>query len=144
MKAKMTMLKVKISTKGSYNSERWQHQEIDSTPYLDYDYNTGGRWRANDTRLSDHTAVAHFKNTYWEQKTIDPSQNKYHYFGNGRRVPNTNRITTNLALYEDELEREIQKAIAKVNERFMSKYEQDFEHHFEDKLVKFVRNKETA
>lgn len=140
MKSKMSMLKLKISTKSYRNAERWDHQEIDSTPYLDYDFNTGSRWRATDPRLSDKMAVARFRNTYWEQTTIDPNQNKYHYIGK-RRVPNGNRITTNLALYEDELEREIQKAIAKVNQRFHSKYEQDFEHHFQDGLVKFLKSK---
>lgn len=142
----MTMLKLKISTKSYRNAERWDHNEIDSTPYLDYDFNTGTRWKANDARLSDRTAVARFKNTYWEQTTIDPSQPKYRYFGDNksRRRLNAGRITTNLALYEDELEREIQKAIARVNQRFLSKYEQDFEYQFEDSFVKFVRNKEVA
>jgi len=143
MKSKMKMLKLKISTKPYYNAERWDHTEIDSTPYLDYDFNTGNRWKANDPRLSDKMAVARFRNTYWERTTIDPSQNKYHYIGK-RRVINCGRMTNNLALYEDELEREIQKAITKVNQRFISKYEQDFESHFADDLVKFLKSKETA
>jgi hypothetical protein len=140
MKTKMQMLRLKISTKSYRNAERWDHTEIDSTPYLDYDYAEGTNWKATDTRLSDRTAVARFKHTYWEQTTIDPSQRKYHYIGK-RRVPNAGRMTNNLALYEDELEREIQKAIAKVNQRFQSKYKADFELEFADDLVKFLKSK---
>ena len=142
MKTKMQMLKLKISTKSYRNAERWDHNEIDSTPYLDYDYAEGTNWKATDTRLSDRTAVARFKNTYWERTTIDPSQNKYHYYaGSGRRIENHSRMTTNLALYEDELEREIQAAVKKVNQRFQSKYKNDFELEFNDELVKFLKSK---
>jgi len=147
MKVKMQMLKLKISTKSYRNAERWNHTEIESTPYLDYEYAEGTNWKATDTRLSDRTAVARFKNTYWERTTIDPSQNKYHYLGSaykagsGRRIENRGRITTNLALYEDELEREIHAAIAKVNKRFESKYKADFELEFADDLVKFLKSK---
>lgn len=142
MKTKMQMLKFKISTRAYRNAERWDHTEIDSTPYLDYNYAEGTNWKATDTRLSDSTAVSRFKSTYWEQTTIDPSQNKYHYYaGNSRRRLNTGRITTNLALYEDELEREIHSAIAKVNKRFEDKYKADFELEFGDDLVKFLKSK---
>lgn len=146
MKAKMTMLKLKVSTKMSYNSDRWQHQDIDTTPYLDYEFNKGTNWKANDTRLADRTAVARFKNTYWEQRTLDPSQPKYHYFGKNktRRIPNGHRQTTNLSLYQDELEREVQKAIAKVNRHWEKKYKEDFEYHFQEPLTKFLTKKETA
>jgi hypothetical protein len=143
MKSKMQMLKLKISTKSYRNAERWNHTEIESTPYLDYNYADGTNWKATDTRLSDRTAVALFKNTYWERTTIDPSQNKYHYIGK-RRVENYGRVTTNLSLYEDELEREIHSAIAKVNKRFESKYKADFELEFADNLVKFLKSKEVA
>ena len=143
MKTKMQMLKLKISTKSYRNAERWDHSEIDSTPYLDYNYAEGTNWKATDPRLSDRTAVARFKNTYWEHATIDPSQPKYNYFGpsKNRRRLNTGRMTTNLALYEDELEREIHSAIAKLNKRFEAKYKADFELEFADDLVKFLKSK---
>jgi hypothetical protein len=142
MKVKMQMLKLKISTKSYRNAERWDHTEIESTPHLDYEYAEGTNWKATDPRLSDRTAVARFKNTYWERTTIDPSQNKYHYYaGSGRRIENQSRMTNNLSLYEDELEREIHSAIAKVNKRFESKYKADFELEFADDLVKFLKSK---
>ena len=144
MKAKMKMLKLKISTKGYYNAERWDHEEIDTTPHLDYQYNSGTRWKANDHRLSNKKQEAYaFSSKYWEQPTIDISQNKYHYIGK-RRVLNAGRVTNNLALYENELEREIQKAIAKVNQRFQNKFDKDFEEHFSDDLVKFLKSKENV
>jgi hypothetical protein len=142
---KMTMLKLKISTKGYYNAERWDHKEIDSTPRLMYEYNQGTNWKANDYRLADQKGeVYKFEQSYWEQTTIDPSQNKYNYFGpkRARRIPNSGRITTNLALYETELEREIDLAIERVNKRFEAKYKRDFETHFEDPVVKFVKDKQ--
>ena len=135
----MPTLKIKISTKSFPSAERWEHEVIEHTASLNYNFANGTNWKANDPRLSDHTAVARFTNTYWEQTTIDPSQNKYHYFGK-RRVPNTGRITTNLALYEDELEREIQAAVRKVNQRFATKYKNDFELEFADDLVKFLKS----
>ena len=142
MKAKMTMLKYKISTK-SWHDSRWTHSEITSTPHLDYQFNTGTNWKATDERLNDRRAVAVFKNTYWEQPTIDYSQNKYHYFGpnKNRRSLNTGRQTSNLSLYETELETEINKAFERVNKRWTEKYKTDFENHFEDDLVKFVKSK---
>lgn len=138
---KMNMLNIKISTR-SYR-ERWSHSLIDSTPYLDYEFNKGTNWKASDSRLRDKSAVYQFRETYWEQKTVDPSQNKYHYFGKNktRRSLNSHRQTTNLSLYEDELEREIQKAIAKVNRRWEKKYKDDFEHHFEEPVFKFLNSK---
>jgi hypothetical protein len=139
MKVKMQMLKLKISTK-SRNAERWEHEVIEDTVYLNYNFAAGTNWKANDPRLSDHTAVARFKNTYWEHTTIDPSQNKYHYIGK-RRIENRGRITNNLALYEDELEREIQAAVRKVNNRFATKFKNDFELEFADDLVKFLKSK---
>ena len=142
MKIKMNMLKLKISTK-SRGADRWHHEEIDKTPALDYEFNRGTNWKASDYRLSDRTAVARFRNTYWEHQTIDPKQNKYHYFGpkKSRRSENIHRYTTNLSLYEDELELEIQAAIAKVEKRWQAKYKADFENQFEDDLVKFVNSK---
>jgi hypothetical protein len=142
MKAKMTMLKIKISTR-SWHESRWTHNDIISTPYLDYEFNRGTNWKATDTRLDDRTAVAQFKNTYWEQHTIDPHQNKYHYRGPNktRRSENMGRYTNNLSLYENELEMEIHKAIERLNQRWAEKYKTDFENHFEDDLVKFVKSK---
>ena len=142
MIAKMNMLKLKISTK-SRNDDRWTHSEIVNTPYLEYKYNTGTNWKANDARLTDRRAVAVFENTYWEQSTIDPSQPKYNYFGpnNTRRSLNRGRHTTNLALYEEQLEAEIHKVVERLNKRWANKYKTDFENHFEDDLVKFVKSK---
>ena len=143
MKSKMTMLKLKISTKGSHNDDRWQHQEITDTPFLRYDYAEDNRWKATDSRLSDRSAVHRFSHTYWQHTTVNPSQTKYHYIGK-RRVPNGGRITTNLSLYEEELEREIHRAIERVNLRFQKKFCRDFENHFQDSLVKFINAKEAA
>ena len=136
------MLKLKISTK-SRNADRWTHTEIVNTPSASYDFNQGTNWKATDIRLSDRREVAVFQNTYWEQKTIDYSQNKYHYFGPNkkRRSLNTSRYTSNLALYENELEMEINKAVERLNKRWAEKFKTDFENHFEDDLVKFVKSK---
>ena len=139
MRRIMPMLKIKISTK-SRNAERWEHEVIENTVNINYDYAVGTNWKATDPRLSDQVAVHNFRSTYWERTTIDTSQNKYHYVGN-RRFENRGRITTNLALYEDELEREIQAAVKKVNQRFQSKYKNDFELEFNDELVKFLKSK---
>ena len=141
MIAKMNKLKLKISTK-SRHSDRWMHTEIVNTPTVRYHFKEGTNWKATDYRLSDRIAVARFENTYWEQQTIDPHQNKYHYFGsNKRRSLNSNRFTCNLSLYEDELEMEINKAVERLNKRWADKYKTDFENHFEDDLVKFVKSK---
>jgi hypothetical protein len=59
-------------------------------------------------------------------------------------VPNGHRITTNLSLYQEELEREIDLAIERVNKRFEAKYKRDFETHFEDPVVKFVKDKQAV
>ena len=136
------MLKLKISTK-SRNADRWTHTEIVNTPNFRYDFNQGTNWKATDPRLSDRKAVWNFESNYWEQKTIDPSQNKYHYFGpkKNRRSENYHRHTTNLALYEEQLEMEINKAVERLNKRWADKYKTDFENHFEDDLVKFVKSK---
>jgi hypothetical protein len=135
----MQMLKLKISTK-SRNAERWEHEEIENTVNINYDFAEGTNWNATDPRLNDQRAVHNFKNTYWERTTIDASQNKYHYVGS-RRLENRGRITTNLALYENELEREIRAAVRKVNQRFQSKYKNDFELEFNDDLIKFLKSK---
>lgn len=142
MIAQMNMLKLKISTK-SRHSDRWTHTEIVNTPYLDYKFNTGTNWKANDQRLNDRRAVAVFQNTYWELPTIDHSQNKYLYIGSNknRRIENRHRQTTNLALYEEQLETEINKAVERLNKRWAVKFKTDFENHFEDDLVKFVKSK---
>ena len=138
----MNMLKLKISTK-SRHSDRWMHTEIVNTPDVRYGFNQGTNWKATDSRLSDRKAVWNFETNYWEQRTIDRSQNKYNYFGPNkkRRSLNTSRYTSNLALYENELEAEINKAVERLNKRWAEKFKTDFENQFEDDLVKFVKSK---
>ena len=137
------MLKLKISTK-SRHSDRWMHTEIVNTPTVRYDFNQGTNWKATDIRLSGRKQEAYkFETNYWEQRTIDRSQNKYNYFGPNkkRRSLNTSRYTSNLALYENELEAEINKAVERLNKRWAEKFKTDFENQFEDDLVKFVKSK---
>jgi hypothetical protein len=143
MIAKMNMLKLKISTK-SRNASRWIHTEIVNTPDVRYPFNEGTNWKATDARLSGRKSeVYKFETNYWEQRTIDYSQNKYRYFGpnKNRRSENFHRHTTNLALYEEQLEAEIEKAVERLNKRWADKYKTDFENQFEDDLVKFVKSK---
>ena len=144
MRAKMNMLKLKISTKSSAYADRWTHSEVDTTPSVRYDFNEGTNWKATDPRLLNRKSEAYtFETNYWEQPTIDPSQNKYYYYGpnKNRRGLNRGRFTNNLSLYEDELEREIHKAIERLNKRWAEKFKTDFENHFEDDLVKFIKSK---
>ena len=139
----MNMLKLKISTK-SWHDSRWTHTEIDTTPSVRYYFNQGTNWKATDIRLSGRKSeVYKFETNYWEQSTIDHSQNKYHYVGpnENRRIENRHRHTTNLALYEKQLETEINKAVERLNKRWANKFKTDFENHFEDDLVKFVKSK---
>jgi hypothetical protein len=143
MIAKMNMLKLKISTK-SRHSDRWMHTEIVNTPTVRYDFNQGTNWKATDARLSGRKSeVYKIETNYWEQFTIDHSQNKYHYIGpnKNRRIENRHRHTSNLALYEEQLEMEINKAVKRLNKRWADKFKTDFENHFEDDLVKFVKSK---
>lgn len=143
MIAQMNKLKLKISTK-SRQGDRWTHTEIVNTPTVRYDFNEGTNWKATDTRLFGRKQEAYkFETNYWELPTIDHSQNKYHYFGpnKNRRMLNRGRHTTNLALYEEQLEMEINKAVERLNKRWAEKFKTDFENHFEDDLVKFVKSK---
>jgi hypothetical protein len=143
MIAKMRMLKLKISNK-SRHASRWIHTEIVNTPDVRYHFNEGTNWKATDARLSGRKSeVYKFETNYWEQSTIDPTQNKYHYIGpnKNRRIENFHRHTTNLALYERQLEAEIEKAVGRLNKRWAEKFKTDFENHFEDDLVKFVKSK---
>lgn len=125
MKAQMTRLMIKISTKLCPSLTKWRHQNILETPYLDYDFGSEGFWSATDRRVSGKaTAIAKFHNTYWEQTTPQPQGYEQ----------------VNLFLYEDELELEIQRAIERVNSRWQEKFKTDFENHFEDDLVKFINS----
>lgn len=135
----MNIIKIKISHHKSPFDQRWSHKVMETTPRLRYEFGEKQYWTANDHRVSDRSAVFDYGQNYWQQKTTDPSENKYHYIGK-RRIPNESFETTNLVLYQRELVREITMAIKKVKDRWKTKFKNDFENHFQDDLVKFVNS----
>ena len=137
-------LKIVISSK-SPNSERFCHEKIERYPEMDYPFAQPGFWKRNDNRLSDHKEVNRFMSDYWTEK-FPIKQPKYHYFGKKktRRILNVPRHTTRGREYELELENEMLKAKKRVDEKYRKQMEKDFENHFEDTLVKFIKYKETA
>jgi hypothetical protein len=157
---KFNNFKLDLQTKW-HSDDRFTHEKLTNTPTLKYYFtnnthphrsaNTVSRFSSQDEIVTQFKQQCRDKSTYWGRAAEDfwqvrETRKKYETLKSGRRVlARENEYTLN-TWYEQDLEDEIRKAIARVE----AKYQKKFVKHIDDKiqmadpLYAFVKSKETA
>lgn len=150
---KMEGINIDIKTRPYQGAEKWQHKHITDTMGVDIlfadeqKYLPAGipavrlNWRKDDYRHPEFPN-RWFMN-YWEQTELVQKYSYYHE-GKGKDRKVTGRYLnpkykTKQELYEDALEDEILKAIARLDAKWAKKMVKDYEQAHQDPLVKFVK-----
>ena len=115
---KLIEFKFQYSTNHGGRS-RFSNTVIDTTPSIGYNFAEGNNWKATDNRIKDkQDDVWIWHANFW------------------KTIPDNSRLTYQ-DLYEDDLEKEILDAYARVNDKWSKKLHEDFEAHYADEVLGF-------
>lgn len=87
--------------------------------------------RHTNTDVSFYEYEKNYSNESTEMPALDIFNGEEHYY-----IERTNRY-----LYEQELEKEVEDAIKRVNQKWQKKFEKDIEYFYADEFIKFATKK---